>query len=323
MHAEGIDERIEHDLGLRCILSQKGCYLLDSRKRLLDYILCLLDHCLPSYRRVCNVVEHRSKEPLLLHEEERHADELVLVVHPVLSGMGEEELVFELVCKRHEALHRKPLDHLEHALVQEALLHVAEKIQELEAEERKEKRESEDRSYNEIFAETLLLGDSVSQGLYEFGIMNESLVIAQKGIGVCGVGRDGLKECEDRVISANPAKLFLAIGMNDLKAARGNADTFEEDYRSVLQEIEKALPDTEIYINSILPVQSKVIEENSDYGNIPEFNERLAKLCEEEGAVFIDNTDLVKDEYYTADGIHMSPDYYPGWVDHMAEVAKL
>ena len=163
----------------------------------------------------------------------------------------------------------------------------------------------------------------MSQGLYEFGIMNESLVIAQKGIGVCGVGRDGLKECEDRVISANPAKLFLAIEMNDLKAARGNADTFEEDYRSVLQEIEKALPDTEIYINSILPVQSKVIEENSDYGNIPEFNERLARLCEEEGAVFIDNTDLVKDEYYTADGIHMSPDYYPGWVDHMAEVAKL
>ena len=197
------------------------------------------------------------------------------------------------------------------------------KIQELEAEERKEKRESEDRSYNEIFAGTLLLGDSVSQGLYEFGIMNESLVIAQKGIGVCGVGRDGLKECEDRVISANPAKLFLAIGMNDLKAARGNADTFEEDYRSVLQEIEKALPDTEIYINSILPVQGKVIEENSDYGNIPEFNERLARLCEEEGAVFIDNTNLVKDEYYTADGIHMSPDYYPGWVDHMAEVAKL
>lgn len=214
---------------------------------------------------------------------------------------------------------RKRLEEVASADVQE----IDAKIQELEAEERKEKRESEDRSYNEIFAGTLLLGDSVSQGLYEFGIMNESLVIAQKGIGVCGVGRDGLKECEDRVISANPAKLFLAIGMNDLKAARGNADTFEEDYRSVLQEIEKALPDTEIYINSILPVQGKVIEENSDYGNIPEFNERLARLCEEEGAVFIDNTNLVKDEYYTADGIHMSPDYYPGWVDHMAEVAKL
>ena len=214
---------------------------------------------------------------------------------------------------------RKRLEEVASADVQE----IDAKIQELEAEERKEKRESEDRSYNEIFAGTLLLGDSVSQGLYEFGIMNESLVIAQRGIGVCGAGRDGLKECEDRVISANPAKLFLAIGMNDLKAARGNADTFEEDYRSVLQEIEKALPDTEIYINSILPVQSNVIEENSDYGNIPEFNERLARLCEEEGAVFIDNTNLVKDEYYTADGIHMSPDYYPGWVDHMAEVAKL
>ena len=39
--------------------------------------------------------------------------------------------------------------------------------------------------------------------------------------------------------------------------------------------------------------------------------------------IFIDNTDLVKEEYYSEDGIHMAPDYYTEWVDHMAEVAKL
>ena len=39
--------------------------------------------------------------------------------------------------------------------------------------------------------------------------------------------------------------------------------------------------------------------------------------------VFIDNTGLVKDEYYEADGIHMSSNYYPEWLDHMAEVADL
>ena len=52
-------------------------------------------------------------------------------------------------------------------------------------------------------------------------------------------------------------------------------------------------------------------------------NEELEKLCEEEDVIFIDNTDLVKEEYYSEDGIHMAPDYYTEWVDHMAEVAKL
>ena len=47
------------------------------------------------------------------------------------------------------------------------------------------------------------------------------------------------------------------------------------------------------------------------------------ELCEEEGVTFIDNQSLVKDEYYTEDGIHMTSDYYGEWVNHMAEAAKL
>ena len=38
---------------------------------------------------------------------------------------------------------------------------------------------------------------------------------------------------------------------------------------------------------------------------------------------FIDNTDLVKQEYYADDGIHMSPSYYTKWVDHMAEANRI
>ena len=47
------------------------------------------------------------------------------------------------------------------------------------------------------------------------------------------------------------------------------------------------------------------------------------ELCEEEGVTFIDNQSLVKDEYYTEDGIHLASDYYGEWVNHMAEAAEL
>ena len=49
----------------------------------------------------------------------------------------------------------------------------------------------------------------------------------------------------------------------------------------------------------------------------------LIELCKKEKVTFIDNTDLVKQEYYSDDGIHMSPSYYTKWVDHMAEAAGL
>lgn len=46
-------------------------------------------------------------------------------------------------------------------------------------------------------------------------------------------------------------------------------------------------------------------------------------LCDEEGITFIDNTEIVKDEYYEQDGEHMKSEYYPIWAEHMAEVAGI
>ena len=72
-----------------------------------------------------------------------------------------------------------------------------------------------------------------------------------------------------------------------------------------------------------MPVTHEVVDENELYWNISKYNKKLMELCEEEGVTFIDNGSLVKDEYYTEDGIHMTSDYYGEWVNHMAEAAGL
>lgn len=46
-------------------------------------------------------------------------------------------------------------------------------------------------------------------------------------------------------------------------------------------------------------------------------------MCDEEGITFIDNTEIVKDEYYEQDGEHMKAEYYPIWAEYMAEVAGI
>lgn len=91
----------------------------------------------------------------------------------------------------------------------------------------------------------------------------------------------------------------------------------------MLDKFKKGLPDTQIYVNSILPVAQAAIQKDARFGCVPDFNVKLKELCESEKIEFIDNTELVKAEYYEVDGIHMSSNYYPEWLNHMAEVADL
>lgn len=196
-------------------------------------------------------------------------------------------------------------------------------IQELEEAERAADEEWVNRPANEKFANAFVIGDSITQGLYEYGVLDQSHVQADRGAGVCGVGSELAETHIAKVIELQPQVLFLAYGMNDIKGANADAGVFAETYKGVIDRLKEALPKTRIYVNSVLPVQQHVIDENAGYGAIPQYNEQLEKLCEEEEITFIDNGSLVKEEYYSEDGIHVAPEYYTGWVDHMAEVAKL
>ena len=83
------------------------------------------------------------------------------------------------------------------------------------------------------------------------------------------------------------------------------------------------MPDAVIYINCVLPVSAQKEEEEPVYAKIPDYNTALKAMCDEEGITFIDNTEIVKDEYYEQDGEHMKAEYYPIWAEHMAEVAGI
>lgn len=197
------------------------------------------------------------------------------------------------------------------------------KIQELEKAERLADEEWQNRPNNEKFATSLILGDSVTQGLYVYEVMDSALVIAKKGVGVRSPDKTGLAEMLGQVISAKPQNLFLALGMNDIVAAGGDASVFVNDYKAVLDRLKTELPDTKIYVNSVLPASQTAIAKDGRYAKVPEYNQQLKVLCEEENVTFLDNTDLVKQEYYEVDGIHMKKVYYQGWVDRMAVEADL
>ena len=78
-----------------------------------------------------------------------------------------------------------------------------------------------------------------------------------------------------------------------------------------VKQIQNALPDTAIYINSILPIQQSAIDQSPALAYYDSFNQALRDFCDEMGCTFIDDTFLVDESMYEPDGEHMVYNYYP------------
>ena len=148
--------------------------------------------------------------------------------------------------------------------------------------------------------------------------LDTSKVVAEKGMHLDQTG-DLIRTAAE----LKPEVLFLALGLNDISGTDGDTDAFIEKYKAVLANVREQMPDAVLYINCVLPVSAQKEEEEPVYAKIPDYNTALKAMCDEEEITFIDNTEIVKDEYYEQDGEHMKAEYYPIWAEHMAEVAGI
>ena len=187
----------------------------------------------------------------------------------------------------------KAIKKLEKADVSE----VETKISNIEKEEKQAIEDWQNRPLSEKFAHAVILGDSITTGFTVYDVLDTSKVVAEKGMHLDQTG--------------------------DLIKTDGDTDAFIEKYKAVLANVREQMPDAVIYINCVLPVSAQKEEEEPVYAKIPDYNTALKAMCDEEGITFIDNTEIVKDEYYEQDGEHMKAEYYPIWAEHMAEVAGI
>ena len=192
------------------------------------------------------------------------------------------------------------------------------KISNIEKEEKQATEDWQNRPLSEKFAHAVILGDSITTGFTVYDVLDTSKVVAEKGMHLEQTG-DLIKTAAE----LKPEVLFLALGLNDISGTDGDTDAFIEKYKAVLANVREQMPDAVLYINCVLPVSAQKEEEEPVYAKIPDYNTALKALCDEEGITFIDNTEIVKDEYYEQDGEHMKSEYYPIWAEHMAEVAGI
>lgn len=165
------------------------------------------------------------------------------------------------------------------------------------------------------FQDCMILGDSITEGLISYQILDGSMVAYARGKSV-GENDDLIQ----KAVENKPLKVFLAFGMNDLGYYQGNVESFIEEYRRDVDTLQKEIPDVDIYINGILPITEEAIKNNSYLAHYQEFNQALEALCQEKGLTYVDNSFILEShpEYHAGDGLHVSKSYYPLWLTNMA-----
>ena len=108
------------------------------------------------------------------------------------------------------------------------------------------------RSLKEIFASSVIMGDSMAQGFSEYDILNASSVVAD-----IGVSLTDLDDQIGRVREINPQYIFMTYGANDVLTTNGDVEIFIEQYRNALREVQAQLPNTRVLVNSIFPVRGR------------------------------------------------------------------
>ena len=173
-------------------------------------------------------------------------------------------------------------------------------------------------NYRRIFDSCSILGDSITEGLVVYGYLGEDIVVS--GIGA-GISQDRFLS----VASLYPKCAFFSYGMNDMGNYGGDAKAFIKDYEAALSAFIKASPKTRVYVNSISLPDDSAIEDQPVLGNYEAFNTEIRKMCDKLGITYIDTTFILRNDpdLYAGDGIHVSTEYYPIWLELMRESAGL
>ncbi len=164
----------------------------------------------------------------------------------------------------------------------------------------------------------VFLGDSLTHEAPWVELFNEKsrtpIVILNRGL-----SGDTTKQLYERIgsiIRLKPKQVFILIGINDLIQRSTPTDTLKR-YESIVAILRETLPDTMIYIQSVLPVSDHWF--NPDQQDIRGLNQELQALSKKYHATYIDlyshfvNERGFIDETLSNDGIHLLSKGYAIW----------
>ncbi len=160
----------------------------------------------------------------------------------------------------------------------------------------------------------IFLGDSIT----EYGQWEELLNHpAVKNRGIAGDTTWGLLRRLKGITASEPKAIFLMIGINDFLFT--DEKEIVENYTKIVQRIKLEAPNSQLFIQSVLPVNSAVKQTVFDNQAIVSLNNSIQQLAKKEGLTYLNIHQQLLDSQgvlkagYTADGVHINGGAYMIW----------
>jgi lysophospholipase L1-like esterase len=170
--------------------------------------------------------------------------------------------------------------------------------------------------------EIIFLGNSITEGS-DWKKLLDSDQIVNRGIG--GDVTYGILNRLEEIIRHKPAKIFILIGINDI-AQRVPDEVILKNYKEIIKRITAQSPETEIVIQSLLPLNPehpKFPKRYNEIERVKKLNIQIKTLTDAMGVKFLDlyplfiNASGLLNESLTYDGLHLNSEGYTRWADFL------
>ena len=183
---------------------------------------------------------------------------------------------------------------------------------------------------DEYFDDAAFVGDSITEGIKLYEVMTNATVVAARGINLDNVFTDdqirtaqGNSTVMGALEAAEPKKIYIMFGANGV--GWFTEQHFTDVYTKFVQADKEQHPDSQIYLQSILPVTQEFDDSREDISNdkINRYNELVVEIAEEQKVHYLDVASAFKDEKgclpedSNGDGMHFGNKYYQKWFDYL------
>lgn len=162
----------------------------------------------------------------------------------------------------------------------------------------------------------IFLGDSLTDEGEWLELLENTNIINR---GISGDTTRRILNRLDAIIQAKPKQIFLMVGINDFLNENKSIEEVLSQYKIILEELQNQIPQTQVFIQSVLPVNNNLVLFWQNNDNIMKFNLKLQELAKEFNHQYIDvfsrlaDSENQLDARYTTDGVHLNGKAYLIW----------
>lgn len=195
-------------------------------------------------------------------------------------------------------------------------------------------KESTSVKTDDYFSSVVFIGDSVTSGIQLYKTSKDAIVIAKTGLNINNVINDNIifnnqeMTVLDAVKQSGRKNIYIMLGSNGIGWL--DDDEMINLYIGWLKELRNQIPDSKIYVQSVLPITKTLSELNFKKQGaltnekIEVYNNKLLKASSENGFYYLDIAEKFKDENNAlpenaspVDGMHINSSYYNIWLDYI------